>query len=357
MKRLLALMAALALVAGAAGARALLDADDGGGGDGGGGGSGGGGGEAAGVVVCVPAVAEVCDALAADRDLEVRIEGDAETIDVLATPEGPGELTAWVAPAPSVAMTVEARQRAGQAPALGEPTAPVARSPLVLVGWDDRLAALEGTCGGEVTWRCLGEQADRPWAEAGGEPTWGAVKPGHDDPGSTAVGLLVLGQASASWFGTADFASNDFDDPAFLGWFDRLETTVADLAPPTGGTPLERMLSLGPSTYDAVGTTEAAGGPAVATSRDRERLRVLYPSPTTTVDVVVVGVEGADGEGGVRELFQSDEAATAFAEAGWRAPDTTPAPGVGTDPLPEDDGTPAPGVLAALRQLWQESIR
>ena len=354
MKRLLALMAALALIAGAAGVRALLDAS---GDDGGSGGGGSGGGDAAGVVVCVPEVAEVCRSLADGRDLEVRVEDDEATIDGLRRPDGDVGFTAWVAPAPTVAMAVEDRARAGLAPVLGEPSAPLARSPLVLVGWRDRLAALEAACGGELTWRCLGEQADRPWADVGGEPTWGPVKPGHPAPGDTATGLLVLGQATASWFGTTDYASNDFADPAFLGWFDRLESTVADLAPPTGGAPLARMLSLGPSAYDVVGTTEAEAGPAVATSRDRDRLRVLYPSPTTTVDVVVVGVDGADGEAGVRELFGSDDAAAAFALAGWRVPDQPSAEGVGTDPLPDAAGTPAPGVLTAVRQLWQETIR
>lgn len=342
MKQVVALVVAVALVAGALVIRSRLD-DDGTTSSG----------EAA-VVLCTPELAAVCEAVADDTGVEVRIEDYWSTVEGLAGDDQPTDVDAWVAPAPMVAMAVDERARQGQAPVLGEPSAPLARSPLVTVMWSDRQAALAEHCGGAVTWTCIGDEADQPWSELGGQGAWGDLKPGHDDPATSAEGLLVASQAAADRLGRPDFASNDFVEPGFRAWYEQLERTADRLEPPSG-TALARMLSFGQAAFDVVGTTEAAAGPAVARSRDSQRLTVSYPSPAMTVDVVVVPVAGSDGGAAAEAAFTSDDAAAAFAAAGWRVDGQPPADGVPTDPpLPDDAGTPAGGVLQALRSLTQE---
>jgi hypothetical protein len=71
-----------------------------------------------------------------------------------------------------------------------------------------------------------------------------------------------------------------------------------------------------------------------------------------TVDVVAVALTDGD-EGAARELvdlLEGSEGAAALAASGWRVEGGSPAAGI--DPgvvLPADDGLPAAGVLAALR--------
>jgi hypothetical protein len=230
---------------------------------------------------------------------------------------------------------------------LAEPTAVLARSPIVMVAWNDRRTALEATCpDGQLTWRCVGELSGDPWTTANGDAGWGAVKPGHPLPDQTAVGLLALADATNSWFGNPDYASNDFSDPAFRRWFEDLERGIPAFPQPPR-TPLDEMLSKGPATFDLAASTEAAAA-LVARSRDKDRLSILYPSPLATADVVLAPIAGREGGNDVRDLLESDEASAAFTDAGWR---------VGDDTLPADDGLPRAGVLEALRALWIEVIR
>lgn len=341
MKQVLALVGAIAMVVVAVVVRDRLDADGGSDGDG----------DTA-VVVCTPELAEACAQVADAEGLEVRVEDYWMTVESLRDAQAPPELDGWVVPAPMAQMAADERARAGLPTILGEPSAPLARSPLVTVMWSDRQAALAEHCGGEVTWSCVGDAADQPWGELGGDAGWGELKPGYADPATSTTGLLVAGQASADRLGRRDFAANDFSEPGFRTWFEQLQRTSADLEPATG-TPLGRMLSFGQAAYDLVGTTEAEAGPAVARSRDSQRLSVSYPSPEMTVDLVVVPV--GDGGGTVVDAFGSDTAASALAESGWRVPGQTPAEGVPDEPpLPDEAGTPSGGVLQALRSLAQE---
>jgi hypothetical protein len=342
-KRLLALLAAAAMVTGSLWLRGRLDEGGTGTGEGTGGRS------TPGVTVaCVSELAPVCAAVAGtDPRVEVRIEEAAVTEAELARTETRPGIDAWLTFAPFAAIVSEERQRAGRFPVLDEPTGPLAWSPLTIVVWKDRESVLSSRCGAEITWRCVGEVGGSPWADLGGPATWGPVKPGHPTPETTAVGLLVLGQAAGSYFGSPGYASNDFTDPAFRTWFERLERSVPSFPPPPR-TPLDEMLSKGPATFDLAGSTEAAAVPAVGRSRDRDRLSVLYPSPRATAEVVLVPVAGSDAGGRVEKLFTSDEASAAFTGAGWLVDPAT---------RPVDDGLPRPGVLQALRSLWVEVVR
>ena len=158
--------------------------------------------------------------------------------------------------------------------------------------------------------------------------------------------LSRAAEATNSWFGNADYASNDFGDPAFRAWFEKLERGIPSFPTPPR-TPLDEMLSKGPATFDLAADTEAAAGQA-GRSRDKDRLSILYPSPLATANVVLAPIAGRDGEDRVRRMLDSNDATTAFTDAGWR---------VGDDTLPADSGLPRAGVLEALRALWIEVIR
>jgi hypothetical protein len=352
-RRIAALLVAVLLIALAVLVRGRLD-DDGGGGNG----------QASSTItlVCVTEVEPVCRELGRQNgDLTVRIEDAAtterelvsESFDVTNPP-----FDAWVTLRPFQDMVNEQRVRNLLPRALAEASATLARSLLVVAVWNDRLATLEAACGGDVTWRCIGENGGRPWTDVGGQASWGAVKPSHSLPDRTASGLLVLAQASASYLGRTDYSRNDFDTNAeFLRWFEQLERSIPSFpAPPR--TPLDEMLSKGPAVFDLAGSLEASAGPSIARSRDRDRLSILYPSPSTVADVVVVPVTNTNRGGRVTRMLESGEAAALFAQFGWRVDGEGAADGIDLAvAVPPDSGLPRPGVLEALRGLWIETIR
>ncbi len=313
MRRVLALVAAAAMVAGSIAIRSRLDGN--------------GEGRANPLrVVCAAELGAVCDILRT----RVTVEATATTADRLgrAAGEDPG-IDGWLVPAPWPQIVDGRRRQASLPPLFTDVGTPLARSPLVLVvekGLADRIGP---RCGGAVGWKCLGEQA------APGGP----AKPRHPEA-STGLGALILGQATAAYFGrSTDLSTFDLDDPGFAGWFRVLERA----APPTGsgGSPLEEMLGSGFATYNAVGTIEAEAGPTVAASALRDRVTVLYPSPMATADVVLAGTTGTT----VRRLHDDvgAPARKALAGAGWRTdgPGSTGAP---------TNGLPSPGFLDALRE-------
>lgn len=295
-----------------------------------------------GTILCADAVAAACAAVA---DVTAGTAWDQARMLISATEPADAGAAAWVVPRPWVDLVREARERTGAAPLLGTPVA-LARTPVVLVIPDERAAVLESSCGA-ITWACVGDLAASDWAAAGGDEAWGAPKPAHAPP-TDAIGLLVLAQAASHELGTAGFTARDLADDGFRSWFIALERAVPAL--PAAIDPLEQLLQFGPGRVDVVGTTEAtvarlferAGGRA-------EGLRVVWPEPVMTVDLVAVPVG-------------DDERATAAAAAvsdteleGWRLGDGSGAL-PGAPPLPEDDGMPTGGALEALLLLWQEVV-
>jgi hypothetical protein len=353
-KRLAALLAAVLLVVLAVYVRGRLDDD--GSSDGGGGGSGG-----TATLVCVSELDAVCREL--DRrhdDLTVRIEDEATTQATLVSPSFDVEnppFDAWLTLQPFPELVAEQRARALQSPALDDTSESLARSPLVIAIWNDRRAALEASCSDGLDWRCIGDVAGRPWATVGGSEAWGTVKPSHPLPDLTGSGLLVISQATASFFQSSEFASNDFSQPGYRPWFEQLERSIPSFPQPPR-TPLDEMLSKGPSVFDLAGSLEAAAGPAIARSRDKDRLSILYPSPAATADLVVAPIINASQGGRVTRLLRSDDTAEVLAAAGWRVDGQPLADGLDQNvALPDGSGIPRAGVLEALRQLWIETIR
>jgi hypothetical protein len=284
---------------------------------------------------CASEVVAACRLLAeGDERIDVEEGRPGETADALL--DGTGvDADVWLAPAPWVEVV---RVLGGERGPLAEPTGVLARSPLVVAAFAGGL----GPCEGEpVVWRCIGDQA-------------AALRPGIE-PLDRTEGLFSVASAGSAFFGRSAYATNDLDappedgGPAFADWAASLLVAVPRA---TTGTPLRSMLVTRTATYDLAASVEAVAGPAIAASRERDAMRLLYPEPMATVDVVAVPVTGGE-QGAARELVElldGSGGAAALAETGWRVGGEPPVAGV--DPavvLPEDDGLPPAGVLAALR--------
>jgi hypothetical protein len=199
-------------------------------------------------------------------------------------------------------MVDDARVRAGRDALFGEHTEVVARSPITIVAGGD-----PGDCG----WRCIGDGTD----------TLGM--PGAD----SGFGLLVLGAAATDWFGTADFAANDFD-PAFRSWITGLADRIV-----VADEPVRRILQSRAFFALAVSYEASARATLDAASADRkDGLSLQYPRPMTFLDATVAAVGDAGSA-------ITDAAGSALLADGWSAPASSPT------------GLPRPGVLLALQEL------
>jgi hypothetical protein len=356
--RVLAAIAAIAMVAGALLVRERLD----------GGAFAGPGGSSDQVtsVLCDAALGAVCDDLGTDVGVEVRVEPAGVSLDrlsgladaALQDRGSEGVPDAWVAIAPWPAMVEEGRARSGLQPLFDGAPPTVASSPLVLVVWTDRSEALLPGCGlPALSWSCITPIAGRPWAEVGGQELWGRVKPGLDDPGMSAVGLSALAQAAAEELGTTEFGSRSLRDGPFLDWLTRLGEAVPDYRPPAGSV-LEAMVQVGPASYDLAATTEAAAGAVLATSARAADLRAHYPEPLMTADVVVAAPASVDSGALSRTV------AAALAARGWHTADAAPevlgeaVADTATLPTsPPGSTLPSAGAMTALRTTFNTVVR
>ncbi len=325
MKRVAALLAAVAMVAGAWAVRDLLVEDDGGGG--------------AGDVpeqlrlTCATELALTCEQVAASVDgvvLSVQDPGlTADSIAQLADGEDPG-FDAWLADGPWAAMAADDRSFAGvEGAVMGEPSEVLVRSPALVVVQSSRQGALTEACGATITWRCIGEQA--------ASFRVGLASPDRGD------GLVPLAEATASFFDTTDYSAVDFEEPGFSTWFDSLtglSTRTALGRQSALATALTRA-----GTFNVVGALEAQ---STTLLRGRDGWSAIYPEPMSIAEVQLVPRAGLDAED-LLDRLGGDGLTTTLTDAGWRS-----ATGGADAPvaIPDGSGLPSAGVLNALRDRW-----
>lgn len=309
---------------------------------------------------CAQELGKVCDALKLnDRNLTVVTEEASRTLasvtdksfDRTKTP-----FDGWLAPQPYIDLANENRTRAGLDPLFGSTSRVLARSPIVVVGSAERLKALAAKCGGQFNWKCAGENAGRQWSDLGGNATWGSFGPVVPDPSTSATGLLSAAEATGSYFGNSSFATNDFSNPGFSDWRDQLAGSKPRKPIVGAQSPLQLFLSSNPvvTAMDMTTAMEAQAIPSVADSRDKDRLSILYPSPLATADVVLAPMSGSEPGGRLKDVLESDDAARAFAQNGWRVNGQPLAAGLNPNQaLPDGSGLPKPGVLQSLAGQWQ----
>ena len=327
MRRVLAVLGAVLMVAVALLVRSAIDSGDDGGS--------GGGDDATPQLLCAEELAQVCQTLADDGLADVTIEPVGTTVDRLGEVDADLDADAWLTLDPFPQQVNDRRQLATGNPLFADPLASGFSTGLALVAQDDRGAALEADCAA-VGWACVGDAAGEPWADHGGETTWGPVKPGYDAPDTSATGLLVIAQAMADHLEDPGFAGQDID----ARWLGDLEDAVPTR---TAGSSLLKLAQQGGAAFGAVGALGAEAG-AVARTAQGEDLTIFYPDPMFRASAVLAPGRGGDEDllDALDDLVTSDELAEAFADAGW---DNV------TDGVP----LPSAGVLDALRSAWEAS--
>ena len=334
MKRLLAAVAAIAMVAGAIAVRDVIDGDDTSSG-----GNGGGSDETF-RLTCATELADACEAIEEARDDVVVTDEDpgatSDRLVELAAGEDPG-FDAWLVDGPWEAITADNRSFAGTSGGvLGEASDVLARSPALIVAREETAADLAAECGGTITWRCVGEQA--------GSLRVGLATPERGD------GIVTLAEAVGSFFGTTDYAANDFAQPGFSAWFDDL-TELSTQDSIGRRSPLAAALAQA-GLFDVVGALESQ---AARLLRGRDGFAAIYPEPMSIAEVTLVPRDGIDATAALDRLG-SDTIDESLAAEGWRtggsAPGDLPEGVDAPASLPDGANLPAPGVLQQLRELW-----
>lgn len=332
MKRIAALAAAVAMVAGAWALRDALTGDDGNGS--------GGAGEAPDELRlrCATELQDVCDLVARERgDVRVTVEDPGVTADAIAElPAGddPG-FDVWLADGPWAAMAADDRSFAGlDGEVLGTPSEVLARSPSVIVVQAARRDEVAAACGGTIAWACIGEQA--------GTLRVGLTAPDRGD------GLIPLAGATADVLETTEYSSADFEDAGFTSWLDSL-TRLSTSASVRLGDRSALATAVGQAgTFNLVGALESQSSTLL---RDREDWVTIYPEPMTTADVQLVPRVGI-GVDDALDRLDMGRLRDALAGQGWRIDGDAPDGAGGAPALPETANLPGPGVLNALKDLW-----
>jgi hypothetical protein len=264
--RVLAVLAAVAMVAGALWVRGRIDDDD----------SGGGGGGGTRALVCAPEVAEACRAISD----AVTVEDAAATAQGLLTAER-FAADGWATPGPWPEMVDALRSSAGRPTLFDDGGEVVASSRMAVVAPPDLPQG----------WRAVGDAV-------GG----GGLRLGWRDP-TTGFGVLQVGAFAVGFFDGPRFATNDFD-AAFRSYLEGIQEEATEARDP-----LERRLQQGVSFAEAV-VTFSAEAEAVLEGAAPGRVGDLaptYPEPVVAVDAVVVGDRAGD-------------IGTELQERGWEGP-------------------------------------
>ncbi len=321
--RILALVAAVGLVAGAVALRGAIEGDDASAGD-----------DARIAIWCDPLLADACTSAADGAEVEMIEPGDA--FKRLADPQNDG-------PAPSLWVTagdwpaaLAAANPNTEIPTFGAAT-PAASSPLVAAAKGANLALIDSACGQKVTWTCLAESAGRQATDLGGSAPLGEFRLGHVVPPSS-LGLATLAALLPTVAADPDAPNRgDVDSQAYRGLLDRVDSGELGIA--TGAAvskfltqPGEASVFIGPEA--ALVTKAEARGFELVT---------VEPSAALTAQVAPLKRDPA-GDGDA----PSGDAVAGFAD---RLGDRLSADGWG-EPTPEA-GTD-PGVLAALLDAWND---
>ncbi len=277
-------------------------------------------------IVCITELAAACDA-ARGAGAATTVESYADTLGRIES----GDI-------PSIWVTFERINGMAVNPATNQsyyaqPATALASSQLLLVTPVERAVAFGELCGGDNSWKCIGTNAGKAWAEIGGDGAWGRLIPGHADPSRSAVGLLMLGSAAVSYYGAVDMNQAGINGDLEFGlWFNRLESSIPKNVFGMSS-PLDAMLTR--KLVSVVGTTHAELA---------QRASAQLPSLSTTF----TGQSAAAIAAALPDVTISDEIINvmraALIEATW-------------DPVnPEDLALPSSGVLRTLRDNWSNLL-
>ena len=159
---------------------------------------------------------------------------------------------------------------------------PLVLSPLVLVGWEERVKLLVGK-DGALGFRELQAALDNPknWPAFGGKSEWGFVKLGQTNPTKSNSGLQALILMAYEFHNKqSGLAVSDVLDEKFQAFVRSIQKGVSKFGDSTGSF-MEEMVLYGPSKYDLVVSYESLAIQHLANAQGRwGNLRVFYPRAT-----------------------------------------------------------------------------
>lgn len=258
---------------------------------------------------------------------------------------------------------------------------PLVLSPLVVVSWEQRAQALWPQPPADF-WNSLQAALanQQGWPALGGNASWGPVKFGHTSPltsnsGTQALMLMAYSFAKKS----SGLSVADVNNPALAAWLDPIERSVLSFSDSTGAL-MDDVVRAGPAKYDFAVVYEnlALQNMEAARQRQGQALRIFYPPATMLSDHPYAVVDGswvqADQRAAAAQFRDFLVGATAQALArqyGFRPvdPNVSIAAADADNPFTKYAANgvqasiarqvepPAPEVLNALLQLWENRLK
>jgi Bacterial extracellular solute-binding protein len=269
-------------------------------------------------VVCIAELKAVCDAAGSVYS----VEPASTTLAMLATEPNPDIV--WITTSPLPEMADLARVRASLPPLSVDQRKTLGSTSVVIAAPTDRVAVLKAACP-DLSWKCIGEKTDRPWTEIGGQTAWNDVTFRHRDPLSSASGLSVFGAALAGRTGRTDIGTGDLAATDVRSWTNQLENA-------------NKQPTSDPLTSIVVGTRFDVVGALATEVTSVGRVTTLEPTPVARVGATIMVTSGKLPADLVTNLL------AAVGKNGW-------SPAVAPSGLPDAVG------MEAVQRLWQEVIR
>jgi serine/threonine protein kinase/ABC-type Fe3+ transport system substrate-binding protein len=215
---------------------------------------------------------------------------------------GKDKPTLW-SPADSLALSLAASdwQKKNNSPLFapdGTDDAPqsLVMTPLVLVVWGDRAAALRKSAKGEITWRSIHDAAanSKGWAGVGGKADWGPVKFGHTNPTRSNSGLQALLMMTLDYFHkSSGLTAADLDNAGYRKWLKEIEGGAPKTESSTGVF-MTDMVRYGPSRFDIAVVYESLAIDEIENAEHRwGAIEAVYPPLTAWSDHPVALLQGS----------------------------------------------------------------
>jgi hypothetical protein len=278
-------------------------------------------------LICSTEFTDICGQL--PDSYAVTVEPAGVTLDRLATAQSSELPDAWLTLDPFPAMLDEIRSRASNLPPSVKTTAPVATTEQVFALPADRAAAFQRECDTDPVGRCVGDLAGRKWSDLGATDVDGRVKPAINDPDNEAFGLLTFANAVAGYHDRTSIDSTAWSgDSAFTSWLRNFVNNVGIIAGSTLNTMLVRE-----SSVDVAATSTAEISTTPRASEDGVTTLPASPGFGTNATLATFGEDRDE----VAEILT-----TLLVGQGWERPAADEAP------LPAS-------TFIALRQLWKDT--
>ncbi len=159
---------------------------------------------------------------------------------------------------------------------------PIVTSPLVFVGWEERLNKL-----GDIDIKMLNNMVSggKSWNELGGDPNWGFFNFSHTNPidsnsGMQFITLLIYDYYNQIGMSKKELKVEDITNNNVMEYIKAFEKNTAKQIDGSGKF-IDTMIQFGPSKYDMGVIYEYYALANIKNAQGRwGRLKVIYPNPT-----------------------------------------------------------------------------